>query len=1080
MRTVLLFVATSVFGFAQQASITSLVGTVTDSHSAVITNASVQAVGEGTGETYSGSTNEAGFYQFQFVRIGRYLITAAAPGFASVTRQGVLVEVNQVVRTDFALSPGQVNEKITVSAAAAPIATDDASVSEVLNTRAIADVPLNGRDTLRLAALTPGVIPGMKSRTAATAAGGEDFIGAGAREVQNSISLDGVSIVSNLITTTTLRPSVDAVEEFQIQTGTYTAQYGTMLGVHLNVITKSGTNVPHGAAWEFVRNNSFDARDFFASPAAAKPPYHQNQFGGELGGPVFIPKLYDGRNRTFFLMEYEGVRQNQIGATQAAVFPVPFRTGDLSSVKTTSIKDALGSGQPFPNNIIPASRLSPQAQKALAYMPLPNLSALSGNNYLASPAVGNTTNQTLDRVDQNIGDKTRLFFRFAWQSASLLQGVSNPNNGFSVPLSDRNYAFGYTQTLSPRAVNDFRFGYEDSLYQSINFFSSAALAGAGAALGIPGFTSDLTNPGLPEFDITGYVGIGAQNMTSSNWTRPDSTIESTDTFNYTAGAHSISAGAEFFRLTTGSQGQNYSRGDFTFTGQISGNPAADFLLGLPLSVTTPGIAGLVQARQWRDAFFVSDKWNISPKFTITIGLRYELPTVAQSPNGSIDILNPAGTALIPATVPSSIPLTDPYHKGFAPRFGLAYRLTKNWVLRGGYGIYYNANQMNSYTIAGSNPPFSNRIVYNSPPAAPTLTLVNPTAGSIAGAAPTPNVSTVPPYFPLAMMNQWSFDVERALWGGAGLDIQYLGSHTTHLDRNYYNNTPLPGPGAIQLRRPNQRWGVIRTVANDMIANYDGLNVVLRQRFHHGLSMLLSYSWSHTLDVGTDSNNSGAGAAPQDPYNWKGDYGNSNWDIRHRFVASYMYELPFFQQAKGLRHTLLGGWQINGITTIQAGTPILLTIGTDPSNTGAATPERPNLLSPAVTNCGEGHLTGCNPRVVVRDARGLQLRQRGTQHPDRPRPGEHRSLPVQELPAGEGADEVPAQAGGVQRVQQAVLQPARRSVRHRHVRHDRLDPDPEPPGATGGEDHVLTTVEHRARHAPGGEGKRPVRRPNHHS
>jgi hypothetical protein len=146
----------------------------------------------------------------------------------------------------------------------------------------------------------------------------------------------------------------------------------------------------------------------------------------------------------------------------------------------------------------------------------------------------------------------------------------------------------------------------------------------------------------------------------------------------------------------------------------------------------------------------------------------------------------------------------------------------------------------------------------------------------------------------------------------------------------------------------------------MIANYDGLNVVLRQRFHHGLSMLLSYSWSHTLDVGTDSNNSGAGAAPQDPYNWKGDYGNSNWDIRHRFVASYMYELPFFQQAKGLRHAVLGGWQINGITTIQSGTPILLTIGTDPANTGAATPERPNLLSPAVANCGEGHLTGCIP------------------------------------------------------------------------------------------------------------------------
>src|SRR5579872_835693 len=454
MRLASIVLAISVAAFAQQASITSLVGTVTDSGGATVANATVKAVEEGTHETYSGSTNDTGYYQFQFVRIGRYSITAVAPGFNSVTHQGVPVEINQVVRIDFALSPGAVSEKITVSGTTPPIATDDASVAEVLNTRTISDVPLNGRDSLRLATLTPAVIPGMKSRTAGTAAGGEDFIGAGAREVQNSISLDGVSIVSNLVTTTTLRPSVDAVEEFQIQTGTYTAQYGNMIGVHLNVITKSGSNELHGTGWEFVRNNFFDARDFFAPPAAAQPPYRQNQFGGELGGPVYIPKLYNGRNKTFFLAEYEGVRQSQIQSSLAAMFPVAYRTGDLSAVKT-AIKDPLNGFMPFPNNIIPASELSPQAQKALAYMPLPNISGTSANNYQASAAVGNTTNQTLDRIDQNIGDKTRIFFRLAWQNASLLQGVSNPYNGFNVPLFDRNYAFGYTQTINPHAVNDF-------------------------------------------------------------------------------------------------------------------------------------------------------------------------------------------------------------------------------------------------------------------------------------------------------------------------------------------------------------------------------------------------------------------------------------------------------------------------------------------------------------------------------------------------------------------------------------------------------------------------------------------------
>jgi hypothetical protein len=944
-----------VCAWAQQASITSITGNVTDANGAAIPNASVKAVADSTQTTYSGTTNAAGAYVFPSVRIDTYTVTASAAGFDLVTRTGVLVEVNQVVRADFELTVGRVSEHVTVTAATPPIATDEASLGEVLNQHAVADLPLNGRDVLRLAAITPGVLPGMKSRTAATASGGEDFIGAGGREVQNSISLDGVSIVSNLVTTTTLRPSVDAVEEFQIQTGTYSAQYGTMIGVHLNVISKTGSNNLHGSGWEFVRNNFFDARDFFASPTAAQPPYHLNQFGASLGGPVWIPKLYNGRNRTFFFAEYEGVRQSNLASALTPVFPTVFRTGDLSAIKT-AIKDPLHGGGPIPNNVIPASELSPQAQKILAYMPLPNLTTTSANNYLASPGFGNTTNQTLDRVDQNIGEKTRLFFRLAWQNAQLLQGSSNPFNGFNVPLIDRNYAVGYTQTLRPNAVNEFHFGYEKSQYDSINFFTNAAMEGAGAALGIPGFVSSHADPGIPEFDVSGYVAIGGQNMTSSNWTRPDNTYEFTDVLNYTFGAHTLSMGAEFFRLTTGSKGNNYSRGLFSFSGGISGNAAADFLLGLPLNDTTPGTPVLVLGRQWRDAFFVSDKWNVSPKLTVTVGLRYELPTVAQSPNGTIDRLSPDGTALIPSP-PGSLPLTDPQHNAFAPRLGIAYRLTKSWVLRGGYGIYYNANQLNSYTIGGGNPPFSNRSTYNSVPTAPTLTLSAPAVGSAAGAAPTPNINTVPSYFPMAMMNQWSFDVERALWSGAGLDLQYLGARTAHLDRNYYNNTPIPGPGAVQARRPNQHWGVIRTVANDVPESYQALNVVLRQRFQHGVSALLNYTWSHTLDVGTDSNNSGNGAAPQDAYNWKGDWGNSNWDIRHRFVASYSYELPFFKN-KGWEHVVLGGWQLNGVTTLQKGTPILLTVSGDPANTGAPTPERPDLIAPAAANCGADHLTNC--------------------------------------------------------------------------------------------------------------------------
>lgn len=957
MRVVLVCAFLGASCLAQQASLTSIVGRVTDPSGAAIPDVAVKAVEDGTRETYSGVTNTEGAYSFPFVRSGSYTITASAPGFVTFVRDRVLVEVNQVVRADIELPVGQLTEKVTVSGELAPIATEEPSISEVLNQKTLSDIPLNGRDVLRAAALTPGVLTGMKSRTGANTSGGQDFIGAGAREVQNSISLDGVSIVSNLISTTTLRPPVDTISEFQVQTGTYSAQYGTWLGVHLNVISKNGTNELHGAAWEFLRNNVLDARDFFTAPGIPQPPFRQNQFGAVLDGPVWIPKLYNGRNRTFFMVNYDGQRQTQSRAGLAAVFPTAFRSGNLSAV-STPIRNPLAPGTTFPNNVIPASLLSPQAQRALAYMPTPTLPGL-GNNYQAQIGFGANSDQTLDRVDQNIGNKVRLFFRLAYQNTSLLQGSSNPINGFNVPLYDRNYAGGYTHTLSPRAVNDFRIGYEKNQYQSQNFFTGNN-PDAGTALGIPGFTTDSNNPGIPNLSITGFVAIGGQNMDSSNWRRPSSTVQFTDVFNYTTGAHSIALGGEMFRLAQGDQGNNGQRGTFTFTGEITGNAAADFLLGFPRNVTTPAPANVqVSARQWRNAFFVSDKWSVTPRLTLTIGLRYELPTVAQSPNGTVNVLNPAGTALIPANDPPSyplptVPLNDAQHNAFAPRFGFAFRATKDWVVRGGYGIYYNANQLNLYTIGG-NPPFSNVALYVSDPANPTLTLDNPTAGAPLGASPTPNIVTFGPYLPMAMANQWSLDVARPLWRGAGLDVQYLGSRTIHLDRSYHNNTPYPGPGPIQPRRPNPRWGVIRTIANDVDASYNSLNVVLRQRYTHGFSMLLSYTWSHTLDVSTDSN---GGGSAMDPYNWKGSYGNANWDVRHRWVASYFYELPFFRKAGQWEHYVLGGWQINAITTVQSGTPINITISTDPPNTGRPGGMRPDLIAPVTANCGSGHLVGC--------------------------------------------------------------------------------------------------------------------------
>ncbi len=940
---------------AQLASTTSLVGTVVDPTGAPVVGATVTARNEGTQETYTTTTNGDGYYEIQFVKTGTYTVTAKQAGFDVLGKSGILVATNQIARTDFTLKVGQVSESVVVSADVAPIATDDPTLSETINTKATADLPLNGRDPLRLAITTPGVIPGLKSPSG-NPGGGEGFIGAGTREIQNSISLDGVSIMNNLITTATFRPSVDAVQEFQIQTGTYPAQYGGYMGVQMNVITKSGTNDLHGSVFEFLRNNQLDARNYFENPNSPRAPLRQNQFGFSLGGPVVIPKLYNGRNKTFFFADYEGLRLSQGIPSISTVLTPLMRQGNFSEVLATNpIRDPLAAGTPlFPGNIISAGRLSPQALKSLQYMPLPNLPGVR-NNFSVNAANRNTTNQTIDRIDQSIGENVRLFFRYAWENSALVNGNANPFNGYNQPVTDRNFVVGYTQVLSPTMVNDMRFGRQHTTIDSVNFFHTADLANAGTNLGIPGFATDLANSGLPNLGITGFISIGGDNMASSNWYQTDTTWQGTDVFNLRRGAHSFAAGVEIRKLITLRTANNNPRGGFTFSGTIAGYAPADFLLGLPLNVTTPGPLVPGGAVEYRDGFFFMDKWQVSPKLTLNLGLRYELPTVPESVNGNATILDPAQTHFIPTTVPMKIPLTNPTHKDFAPRVGFAYRATDKWVFRGGYGIYYNSNQLNSYTLATTNPPFSTIFTYNATASNPILSLSNPTPSAAQAGVPKPNAFTLNPDLPTQYMNQWSFDVERALWRNAGMDVQYIGSHSVHLDRSYFNNTPLPGPGDIDLRRPNQLFRSIRTIQNDEIANYEGLNVVLRQQTMHGFSTLLSYTWSHTLDVSTDSN---GGGAPMNPYNWRADYGNSNWDIRHRFVASYIYDLPFLKSStNAFVRYVLANWQVNGITIIQSGLPFNVTVPGDPANTGVGN-QRPNLVSTPTVNCGGGHLTNC--------------------------------------------------------------------------------------------------------------------------
>lgn len=935
--------------FGQLANTTTLLGNVSDSAGASMAGVLINAVNNGTKETYRATTNSDGLFTIEFLKPGTYNVTASSQGFSTLTKTDIVINYNQTVRTEFTLNVGQVNEQVTVSGGVPPISTDDAAVKESITGKSVIDLPLNGRDPLQLATSTPGVIQGQKASNGIPP--GEGFIGAGTREIQNSISLDGISIVNNLITTAPFHPSPDAIQELEIQTGTYSAQYGAYMGVHLNLISKSGTNDLHGALWEFFRNDKLDAKNFFQSATSRKAPLRQNQFGFELAGPLYIPKVYDGRNKTFLMGNYEGLRLvKQITQLDTVLTPL-MRQGDFSQV-ATPLRPA--NGQSFPNNQIPISSLSPQTLRLLQYMPLPNLPG-TVNNYEANFPNNDNYNQTIDRVDQNIGDKVRLYFRYALNNEQYTTGSTGPFNYTYSPVSTTNWVGGYTHTLTSNIVNDFRFGRQKLTTDSLNYFYVNNITDAGTQLGIPGFNGDTVNkiPGIPTFTNSGLMSLGNG---ATNWFQFDTTWQGTDSLTYTHGAHTFIFGAELRKLITSRAAVNNTNGQFNFGSNLyTGNVGADFMLGLAQSVTTQSPQVRNQVAQWRDGFFVVDNWQASRRLTLNLGFRYELQTVPYTVNGYATILNASRTALIPSTVPQpGFKFINPNHKNFAPRIGLAYRATDKTVIRAGYGIYYNPNQTNTFTFLSANPPFSAITTCTATTGNP-ISLSNPQPAGACGVASIFNIISPNLNLPTPYMDQWSFGLQQALWRSGALDIQYVGSQSVHLDRSYYPNTPAPGPGTVNSRRPSRLFNDIRIIQNDETANYNGLSVSLRQRLSHGVTVLVSYTWSHTLDISTDSN---GGGAPMNPYNWRGDYGNSNWDLRQRVAGNLTYQLPFFATSQNaFTKSILGGWQTNALFAFQSGFPFNVTVAGDPANTGRNN-QRPDLVGTASSTCGSGNLRNC--------------------------------------------------------------------------------------------------------------------------
>jgi hypothetical protein len=974
----------AITGRAQVANNTSLVGTVTDPSGGVVAGAKVTAINEGTKVTYPGTTNAEGYYAIPFLLPGTYDVSVEVPGFQKTVTKGIIVTVNVAVRSDASLKVGSENTEVTISADNPPLSTDDALLGETVNQQQVQDLPTVGRQALQLAATASNIVINGTALTGNPP--GNRASGAGTRSITNSISLDGISIMNNLTSTAFIVPNTDALDAVQTQNGNYTAQYGDYLGVHINEVTKSGTNKFHGTGYDYIQNDGFNARSWLQAKTVPNSQLRYNLFGGVVSGPIW-------KDKAFFLGSYEGLRQHGATSTTGTVLTARMRTGDFGELCTGGFVGGLCQGTisttnkqlinpvthvAYANNIIP---VDPISAKVLPYLATPTQTGYS----LANPInwQGNlptaiNTNANLERVDYKLNDKINLFARYAQQSVSNFSQAINLANTAYTTSRGRNGAFGYTHIITPKLVNDLHLGFNVVYTQIVNQQYQTGATNAGSALGIPGFTADVDsgNPGLVDMTITNYQGIG---QSGTNWFQEDRTLTLYDQVSYTWNKHALMAGVSFRKFTIGRSAANTARGQFTFDQTLLSDGAAAFISGYATSLSSPLFQVKGSIGQWRDGFFVQDNWQVSQKFTLQYGLRYELPQVAYSLNGVGRILDPTWTSLYPAAGGSNpanaqkypgFKFSGPQHSNISPRIGFSYRVTDKTVIRGGGGIYYNANQMNSYTLSSTNYPYSANVTNSNclpgsgtgaNQCAPALkfTLDNPAipATTAFGLASSPySAFTVDYNLPTQRMYQWNVDLGQEVWKNGGFELQYIGSKSLHLDESYYPNQPGPSAAFSNANRPNPNIGNIRVIHNDAIATYNGLTAILRQRMWHNLTANLSYTWSHALDE-SDSSNDGGSAM------WQGhlklDYGNSGYDIKNRFVGTVTYAFPKLEHSNMLLRQTLGGWQANAIVDLRSGSPMNLTLSTDyahVNSVGAA--QRPNFVhTPLASTCSRGTVTG---------------------------------------------------------------------------------------------------------------------------
>ena len=969
--------------FAQTTS-TTILGTVADSAGAVVAGAKITVTNTATGVNREVTASSTGDYSFPLLDVGVYDVTVSAQGFKSEVRRGVILQINEKVRVDFALQVGRTAERVEITATGSPLRTDDATLGLTVEQRRVEELPLNNRNLGVLAILQPGVQYGPRSGTDGQGFGarqgahgipipgiGLSFVANGQRETNMHGTLDGVVATEARVNTIPFSPSPEAVQEFRVLSGSYSAEYGFNSGAQVIIVTKSGGNDWHGSAFEFVRNDIFDAENFFqnyfnapGAPRTKKDSLRQNNFGGVLTGPLWIPKIYNGHNKTFFMVNYEARRRRQGGLAQTANHPsVAFRNGDFSSLLSlpTPIKivDPL-TGVEFTNNIIPANRISNVAKELMKFWPEPqriNANPLTGVNYTGFESRSTDDDQIFVRVDHNFSEKDKIFGRYAYDDVTyLVTPGDNPNFTYFVAGRNQNLGTAWIHIFTPTVINELRYGYNRSVDNTLNPRANTNFDVE--ALGLTGFrvvndsnrkfTSRET--GVPTITVNAFSTLAEQD--GGNGFDFNNLHQLNDNVTWTHGTHTSKFGFDFRWVALFRGAANVPRGGLTFNGDIANNGFAAFLLGYPSNTTTPEGLPLTETRQKRAAVYATDDWQVSRKLTLNLGLRYEYNTPAIDIKGlwrslSFEQLTNGLPTVIP-DIGTKFEFYTPQKKLFMPRLGVAYRPGDNWVVRAGFGIYYNVHQLNNYTILNLNPPKSG-----------TSTFVNTaTGGRITNAANQPLLTYTSPFGVVnptiatginaldpannqPYVTQWSLDVQRRLPFDTVLSVGYVGNKGTHIDQTVELNAPAPSI----LANPNGRRPIpsfvdgfggpvralnrLRWLSSDGNSWYHALQVNAQKRFSKGLQLNVAYTYSKAEGEGYGRNESG-GALPnsyQNPHNRAAEKTRYGFDFRHSAVISFLYELPTIPTFRdNFGKHIFGGWQINSIIVLRSGLPFTITQG----------------------------------------------------------------------------------------------------------------------------------------------------------